>query len=100
MRVYLTFTILFITQISFSQMLGGSLVDENRQLISDVNYVQEGTVNGWAKYELAVNREGKVTSARLLETNLKRTSAKIQLHNYVMKIKFEKELGIPSSIMS
>lgn len=95
MRTILLFTAIFIAQFSFSQMLSGTLVNENRKLVSEVDYTQSGSVDGWAKYELAVNREGEVTSARLIETNLKRTSAKIQLHNYVMKIKFEKGTRFP-----
>lgn len=76
-------------------MIGGTLKDEGRKLVSDIGYVQEGTIDGWAIYELAVNREGDVTSVALKETNLTRTSAKYQIHNYLSKLKFQKGAHYP-----
>jgi len=46
-------------------------------------------LNGYCTYELSVDRDGKVTNARLVDTNLKSTPAKYEVHNYVSEIKFE-----------
>ena len=58
-------------------------------MITETNFIQEGTINGWAIYELAVDREGNVTSVNLIEANFNRTSATVQLRNYLKKFKFE-----------
>jgi hypothetical protein len=77
-------------------MLRGSLMDENRKLLTDdVQYVQNGSITGWAVYTVAVDREGNVTSASLKDTDLKRTSAKFQIRNYLMTLKFEKGNHFP-----
>ena len=73
---------------SHSQLISGGVKDEGRVVISKTPFLQNGTIDGWAKYELAVDRKGNVTSARILETNLKRTSAKMQIRNYIMTMKF------------
>lgn len=87
MRIILI-TFLLISTNSFSQLLSGGLKDEGRVVVSETPFLQEGTVDGWAKYELAVDRKGNVTSAKIIETNLKRTSAKMQIRDYVMTMKF------------
>ena len=58
-------------------------------MLTETTFIQEGTVNGWAIYELAVDREGNVTSANFIDANFNRTSAKVQLRSYLMKFKFE-----------
>lgn len=83
------FFFLLIGTHSFGQLVSGTLLDEGRKMVSVETFIQAGTVDGWAIYELAVNREGIVTNATLKETNLTRTSAKVQIRNYVMKLKFE-----------
>ena len=85
----LLFFFLLIGFSSFSQLVGGTLVEEGRKLSSSTSFIQEGTVDGWAIYELAVDREGNVTSAVIKESNLTRTSAKFQIRNYLMTLKFE-----------
>ena len=71
-------------------------MDENRKLLTDdVQYVQAGSTYGWAIYTLAVDREGNVTSASLSDTDIKRTSAKFQIRNYLMTLKFEKGNHFP-----
>ena len=84
----LLFIFLLISTTSHSQLISGDLKAEGRKVISETPFVIEGTIDGWAKYELAVDRKGNVTSAKIIETNLKRTSAKMQIRNYLMKMKF------------
>lgn len=88
MKSILFFFLLFASS-SFGQLVGGDLIAEGRKLKGTETFIQEGTVDGYAIYQLAVDREGNVTSAALQETNLTRTSAKVQIRNYVVKLKFE-----------
>ena len=71
------------------------LVDEGRSIIGNPEYTITGFSDGFAKYELAVNREGVVTSARLIESSLKSTPAKYEIRNHVVKFKFEKGTYYP-----
>jgi len=64
-------------------------MEERRPILDKPAYIIEGRVDGWVKYELAVDRKGKVTSARLVETNLKDTPAKIDTKNYVKTFRFK-----------
>ena len=81
--------LLLLSSISYGQILSGDLVDEGRKMTSETSFVVEGMVNGYAIYELAVNRNGKVTNATLVNSDLKSTPAKYEIRNYVTKIKFE-----------
>lgn len=78
-----------IGMFSTAQLLEGEIVEEGRGLKTKIDFVQEGNTNGWAKYELAVDRTGKVTSVRLIETTIKSTVSKMKLKNYLMKSEFE-----------
>lgn len=83
------FLFLFFASYTQAQLVSGTLLEEGRKMVSDINYIQEGTIDGWAIFKLAVDREGNVTSATLQDANFNRTSAKVQLRNYLMKLKFE-----------
>ena len=87
---YLLICLFFLTvSDSNAQLVSGDLLDEGREIKNTLSYVLEGKNNGWAKYELSVDRTGKVTGAKLIETNLKSTPSKMQIRNHVMKAKFE-----------
>ena len=79
---------LLITSTAQAQLLSGDAKNEGRLVISETPFLQEGTIDGWAEYELAIDRKGNVTGAKIIATNLKRTSAKAQIRNYVMTMKF------------
>lgn len=81
-------TFLFFSSMSFGQILSGELVDEGRAMTSETSFVVEGMADGFAIYEVAVSRNGKVTSVKLIESNLKSTPAKYEIRNYVAKIRF------------
>ena len=70
-------------------------MEDGRKLITEAFFVQEGSVNGWAICDLSVDIEGNVTSSSIIESNLKRTSAKMQIRNYVNTLKFEKGTHFP-----
>jgi len=80
---------------SFGQMISGSLVNEGRSVLNKPAFIIEGMADGFAKVELAVDRTGKVTSARMVETNLKSTPAKYEIKNYVKTFSFEKGNHFP-----
>lgn len=86
---------MLFSSFSFGQILSGPIKDEGRKLLTSTNFIIEGPANGFAKYELAVNREGKVTSVRLIETDLKSTPAKYELRNHIVKLKFQKGTYYP-----
>jgi hypothetical protein len=92
--------ILFIAFILLSfqsnaQLLSGPLVDEGRKLVSETSFVIEGFHNGWAIYELSVDREGNVLSANIEDSNIKSTPSKREIRNYLMKLKFEAKTHYP-----
>ena len=84
-----------ISSSSFGQLISGSLVDEGRLLMNKSAFIIEGMADGFVKIELAVDRTGKVTSARMVETNLKSTPAKYEIKNYVKTFTFEKGTHFP-----
>jgi hypothetical protein len=94
MRIILSVFFL-VSFTSFSQLLSGTLMDEGRKLISEIKYVQEGNVDGWVIYELAVNREGNVTGLTIIESTIKSTPAKVDVRNYLAGMKFEKGTHYP-----
>lgn len=88
MRSILIACLILISTHSYSQLISGDAKNEGRIIVSETPFVIAGTIDGWAKSELAIDRKGNVTSAKILETNLTRTSAKLQIRNYLMKMKF------------
>ena len=89
------FFCLLLTSSAYGQVLSGDLKDEGRKLLTPTNFIIDGRVNGYAKYELAVDREGNVTSARLIETDIKSTPSKVDLRNHIVTLKFEKGTYYP-----
>jgi hypothetical protein len=87
--------LIFFSGTVHAQMISGTLKDEGRKIVVNPGFVIEGMTNGYANYELAVNREGDVTSIRFIETNLKSTPAKFEIRNYVTGFKFEKGTHFP-----
>lgn len=88
MKITLIILSLIATSFSFGQTMGGLLVDEGRKMLTKTNYIVEGTQNGWAIYELAVDRKGNVASARMVDTNLKSTPTKMIIREHLVKYKF------------
>lgn len=77
---------------TFGQMLSGDLKDAGRKQVSETSFVMESHVIGFVTYELTVDREGNVTSTRLVgdKTTVKSTPAKMKARDHVMGFKFEK----------
>ena len=91
----LVFLLLFVSSFSFGQIISGPIKNEGRKMITQTDYTLAGMAEGFAKYELSVDREGNVTGVRLLETDLKSTPAKHKLRNHLMTLKFQKGTYYP-----
>lgn len=95
-KTLFTFFFLFSISMTYGQIFSGAVKDEGRKLLTQTDFKYSGRVNGFATFELAVDREGNVTSTRLLETNIKSTPAMFELKQEIMKLKFEKGTYYPA----
>ncbi|MFK7784150.1 MAG: hypothetical protein AB8B56_03480 [Crocinitomicaceae bacterium] len=95
MKSLLFFIYLISTSTVSAQLIGGAVVEDGRKMSGEPKYIVEGMKNGWAKYELSVDIEGKVTSAKIVESNLKSTPATTIIRNHVKKFSFEKGTYYP-----
>lgn len=78
-----------------AQLLDGAIVDENRQLISEEDFVLESRKDGYMIFTLAVDREGNVTSATFDEGNINSTPIMIDVKRHLLALKFEKGTYYP-----
>ena len=92
---YLIIVVLFLSNASYSQVISGAVKDEGRKLLDRPAFIIEGMTNGYAKYELAIDREGNVTSSRKVKSDIRMAPAHIEMKNYVNKFKFEKGTVYP-----
>ncbi|MFT5859789.1 MAG: hypothetical protein ACI865_001893 [Flavobacteriaceae bacterium] len=95
MKTIIALSFFLASFVASAQLIDGDLMNEGRKMLGKHPFLIEATSSGWVKYELAVNREGKVTSATLVETNLKSTPTKIKLRNHAMGFVFEKGTYYP-----
>ena len=91
MKYFLTL-VLLASFGSFGQMLSGDLKDYGRKKISETSYVMESHVSGFVTFELTVDREGNVTSTRLVgkKTTVRSTPARMKARDHMMNFKFQK----------
>ena len=97
MKAIILFAALFVSSVSFGQLISGTLVDEGRKMVSPSDFSVIDNKDGVLFYELAVNRKGVVTSARLLTegTTVVSTPTRIKVRNYLMTLKFEEGTYYP-----
>lgn len=90
MKTTLLFFSLLVSVSSFSQLMDGTLVDENRKLTSTSSFVVSDKNEGIVFYELSVNRLGEVTAAKLLTegTTIISTPTKMKVRSHVMNFTF------------
>lgn len=83
--------------LSFGQLMDGEIIDEGRKLLTVTSFIVEDIHAGVLYYELAVDRTGKVTSARLLSegTTVNSTPAKIKAYKYATSLLFQKGTYYP-----
>lgn len=74
-----------------AQLLSGPILQENRKLLSQSDFLIQGNYEGHMVFEIAVNREGVVTSERLLgdQSSFVSTPATIQAKNLLKKLSFQ-----------
>jgi len=92
---YLIIFIFFLSNLSYGQIISGEIVDEGRKVLNKPAFVIEGMTNGYAKYELSVDREGNVTSARKVKSDIRMAPAHYEIKNYLNKFQFEKGTYFP-----
>ena len=95
-QIFLSFLLLASFSMN-AQVLSGRIVEDNRKLISNTNFVMESNYNGHVVYEVAVNPEGFVTSSTLLEekSTVLSTPANMEVKEFLKTIVFEKGNHFP-----
>lgn len=95
-------TILFafftaLSTVSFSQLIGGKLMEDGRKMTSESSFTIVDNNVGIVIYELAVNNKGIVTSAKLVNdgTTVVSTPTRMKVRNHVMTLKFEEGTYFP-----
>jgi hypothetical protein len=86
-----------IISVSGWSQISGDVKKDNRQMVSDHSFVMEGSHMGKIVFDISVNAEGEVTSAKIVESesNVKSTPAKIKAKNYVLQFEFQPGTWFP-----
>lgn len=98
MKTFFLLLFLSITCASTAQIVGGTLVDDGRKLISQSNFtIVDSVYTGTVVMSLAVNRKGAVTSGKAIAegTTIQSTPVRIKVRNTAMKLKFEESIYYP-----
>lgn len=93
-KLLIAFFLLTATS-SFSQMISGELKDEGRKLLTKYEFVQKGKKTGYMNVNLAVDREGNVTSTKTVKSTFTSTVTDMKVRQSLMKLKFEKGTHFP-----
>lgn len=88
---FIIFTLLFCSFQSNAQLISGDVVKEGRKLKSPTDFSIASNKTGVIYFELAVDREGNVTSERLIldKTTITSTPTRVKAKEYVSGLKFE-----------
>ncbi len=97
MKQLLCLFLLLSTFFVNAQLLSGKIVDDNRKMISNTNFVLESNYGGYVVYEIAVNPMGEVTSSRFIEdkSTVFSTPANMEVKNFLKTLIFEKGNHFP-----
>lgn len=97
MKAIVLFLFVSISTASFSQLIGGKLVEDGRKMTSVSTFKLIDNNVGVVIYELAVNNKGIVTSAKLVNdgTTVISTPTRMKVRNYLMTLKFEEGTHFP-----
>jgi hypothetical protein len=97
MKSILFYFLFFLPFLSFGQLLSGPLMDEGRKLITTTNFIVEDSREGVIIFNVAVDRTGKVSSAKVVssETTVVSTPARIIATNYVKALQFQEGTYYP-----
>jgi hypothetical protein len=98
MKTIFLLLFLSITYTSAAQIIGGTLVDDGRKMISTSDFaVTDSLYAGTVVMSLAVNRKGEVTSGKVISegTTITSTPVRIKVRNAAVKLKFEESIYFP-----
>lgn len=89
-KILLVLSLSLLSYTVKSQVLGGTVVASGRTLTTASDFTIVGNVEGHVIVELAVNRQGKVTSVRVIynESNVKSTPQIMKSQNAAKKLAF------------
>lgn len=92
------FIALILTSFSFGQILGGTAIDEGRKLLTATNFTLEGQFEGKIVYEIAIDRDGKVTSDRKIgeKSTLTATPPHLEAKKYLRSLNFTPGSNYPT----
>lgn len=95
---YLLLMCCLVAAESYAQLISGAIIDENRKLITQTNFTISGSQTGHQTFEIAVDRDGNVTSQRLISEQSSTTSTPLtmQAKNWLKKLTFEKGTHFPA----
>lgn len=86
MRILLILS-LIISSTAYGQV-SGDIKNAGRKMETVTNFIMAARWDGYAKYDISVNAKGEITSAKLIETDLKSTPALYELKKHVLTLKF------------
>ena len=97
MRLLLVFLFFFVVKGVNGQLISGRLLDDERKLISQPNFIIQDSNEGVLLFELAVNIQGKVISARLIPngTTVNSTPTRMKAKKEVMTWEFQEGTHYP-----
>ncbi len=97
MRFWIAFLFVCLVSMVDAQLIKGTLLDDQRKMISSFNFTVEDQNAGTVFFELAVNPKGKVTSARVVEagTTVVSTPTRINVRKALMALIFEEGTWYP-----
>lgn len=93
--------VLIITSLLFAfNLIGqvkGDLAKDQRELLTETNFIKEGKVNGRLVYDIAVNAKGEVTGVKLNDekSTIKNGPLDIKTRNYVKSFQFQEGTHFP-----
>lgn len=97
MRIWLSvFFVCFLSAFK-AQLIKGTLINDQRKMLSSFNFIVEDPNVGTIFFELAVNPKGKVTSARVVEegTTIVSTPTRVNVRKALMPLLFEEGTWYP-----
>ncbi|HLW39637.1 MAG TPA: hypothetical protein VKX31_04540 [Brumimicrobium sp.] len=95
-KIFITSFITLLFSLTYGQ-ISGDITKDNRKPTTNQAFVIEGHVTGKIVFEISVDNEGKVTSAKVIESEstIKSSPAKIKARNHVMTFQFEPGTWFP-----
>jgi len=95
--ILLLASFVILSKFSFSQLISGTLVDDQRQMTSTFDFKIKGNYKGVKYFELAVNNEGVVTGIKeeMQDDSFVSTPAKIIAQKQLQKLTFQKGTHFP-----